>query len=78
MVGKPVAVINTSPHASHAFDALLETLRTMTASVIDDACAAIAAPRNLDDAQLATEPVIADRLRGVLTRLSTATPRADA
>ena len=70
MVGKPVGVINTSPHATHALAALLETLRTMTASVIDDACIAVAVPRSADDAQLASDPAIADPLRDVLHRLA--------
>src|SRR3954464_6303650 len=42
MVNKPVGVINTSPHATHALEALLETLRTMTANVVDGACIGIA------------------------------------
>ena len=77
MVGKPVAVINTSPHASLAYGALVETLRTMTAWIIDEACVAIAVPRNLDDAQLADDAVIAERMRSVLSKLTSAVPPAD-
>lgn len=40
-VGKPVAVVNTSPRAHHAYDALLETLRTMSAVIVDDASIAL-------------------------------------
>lgn len=40
-VGKPVAVINTSPRAHHAYDALVETLRTMSADLVDEASVAI-------------------------------------
>lgn len=40
-VGKPVAVVNTSPRAHHAHDALLETLRTMSARPIPEACSAL-------------------------------------
>ena len=40
-VGKPVALINTSPRAHHAYDALLETLRTMSARIIDEASVSI-------------------------------------
>jgi len=36
-VGKPVAVVNTSARAHHAYDALLEVLRTMSATLIADA-----------------------------------------
>ena len=35
--GKAVAVINTSPRAHHADDALRETLRTMSAVILDEA-----------------------------------------
>ena len=35
--GKAVAVINTSPRAHHADDALRETLRTMSAVIVDEA-----------------------------------------
>jgi chromate reductase len=37
-VAKPVAVVNTSPRAHHAYDALLETLRTMSATLIPEGC----------------------------------------
>jgi NAD(P)H-dependent FMN reductase len=40
-VGKPVAVLNASPRASHAEAALRETLRTMSAVVVEQACASI-------------------------------------
>lgn len=36
-VCKPVAIFNTSPRAHHAYDALLETLRTMSATIVTDA-----------------------------------------
>ena len=70
MVGKPLAVINTAPHAHHAFDALIETLRTMTAAVVDEACVAIAVPRNSHDAHIAADPIIANQLQEVLRRLT--------
>lgn len=34
----PVALINTSPRAHYAQDALREVLRTMSATVVDSAC----------------------------------------
>ncbi len=37
-VGKPIALFNTSPRAFHAQAALRETLVTMSARIIDDAC----------------------------------------
>ncbi len=40
-VCKPVALVNTSPRAHHAYDALREILRTMSATIIDGASIAI-------------------------------------
>lgn len=40
-VNKPVALVNTSPRAHHAYEALAETLRTMSARIIVDACVAV-------------------------------------
>jgi chromate reductase, NAD(P)H dehydrogenase (quinone) len=37
LVGKPVALINASPRATYAHEALLETLRTMSWNVVADA-----------------------------------------
>ena len=75
MVDKPVGVINTSPHATHALSAMLETLRTMTANIVDDACIALAVPRDHDDAHLAADAAIADSLREALVRLGRAATR---
>jgi chromate reductase len=40
-VGKPVALINTSPRAHHAYEALREVLQTMSTSIIGEASPAI-------------------------------------
>ena len=40
-VNKPVAVLNTAPRSQHAHAALCETLRTMSARLIEGACVAI-------------------------------------
>ena len=40
-VNKPVVLFNTSPRASHAQSALRETLRTMSACLIDEACVSV-------------------------------------
>ena len=70
MVGKPVALINTSPHATHAIAALAETLRTMTVTLVEDACVSIAVPRNQTDEALAEDPAIADAVRRALASLA--------
>ncbi|MDQ2667932.1 MAG: NAD(P)H-dependent oxidoreductase [Gemmatimonadota bacterium] len=66
MVGRAVAVINTSPHAFLAYDALLETLRTMSAELVDGACLAIDVPRNQSLDALATNPTVTTPLREAL------------
>ena len=58
MVEKPVALINTSPHATHAIAALAETLRTMSVKLVDDACLAIALPRGLSEHELAVDATV--------------------
>jgi NAD(P)H-dependent FMN reductase len=37
-IGKPVVLVNTSPRAHHAYDALREVLQTMSADILSDAC----------------------------------------
>jgi chromate reductase len=37
-LNKPVALLNASPRAIHAYGSLLETLTVMSSRVIDDAC----------------------------------------
>jgi chromate reductase len=37
VVNKPIALVNTSPRARHAYDALREVLRTMSTDIIEDA-----------------------------------------
>lgn len=41
LAGKPVALVNTSPHATHAWAPLVDTLMAMSACVIDEASIAI-------------------------------------
>jgi len=40
-VAKPVAVINSSPRAHHAYESLLEVLRTMSATLVQEACISV-------------------------------------
>jgi len=42
VVNKPIALVNTSPRARHAYDALREVLRTMSTNIIEDASRPIA------------------------------------
>lgn len=69
--GKPVAVLNASPRATHADEALKETLRTMAAQVLDEA--SITLPilgSGLDDAGIATSQPLVSQIRGMLENLS--------
>jgi chromate reductase, NAD(P)H dehydrogenase (quinone) len=40
-INKPIALINTSPRAHHAYDSLREVLRTMSTTPIEGACLSI-------------------------------------
>jgi NAD(P)H-dependent FMN reductase len=71
--GKPVAVLNASPRASHADAALRETLRTMSARIIEPA--SITVPllgAGLDEAGIVASPPLAAALRGALESLAAA------
>ena len=76
-VGKHFAVINTSPRARHADAALRETLRTMSAAIVEEA--SISLPllgANLDEAAIAADPRIAAALSGALRALRNAVESA--
>jgi len=68
--GKPVALINTAPRATHAQAALAETLRTMSARLVDAACVALPLTgRTLDAAGIAADAELARVLSGALEAL---------
>jgi chromate reductase len=72
-VAKPVALINASPRARHANEALLETLATMSARLVLGGC--IALPllgAQLDAAAMAADPQVAGAVRAVLQCLAAA------
>jgi|SRR5580693_8035802 chromate reductase len=80
-VALPAAVLNSSPRAHHAHAALLETLRTMSASIVAEACVALPLlGAALDEEGIVHDPGIAGLLRGALRSLeagarSAAAPR---
>jgi NAD(P)H-dependent FMN reductase len=77
--GLPVALFNASPRSVHAQAQLVETLRTMSAVVVDEACVAVPlAGRPLDEAGIAADPEIAEPLRRAIAALAAraATTRA--
>jgi NAD(P)H-dependent FMN reductase len=75
-VHKPVAVLNASPRAHHADDALRETLKTMSATLVEPAC--IAVPllgAHLDEDGMVASPSVAAALAGALAALAGAVRR---
>lgn len=72
-VGKPVALLNASPRAHHAQAALRETLRTMSAVLVEEACAAIPLlGSGLAEAVMAQAPEVTVPLRRSLEVLRAA------
>ena len=71
---KPVALINASPRANHAQASLVETLTTMTARLVPEAC--VTAPlqgRNLDASGICSDLEISRTLRHAITVLARST-----
>jgi NAD(P)H-dependent FMN reductase len=67
--GKPVALINTSPRATHALGSLTITLETMSAQLIKDASITLPLLGTTNDADsIAEDPDLAGPLRGALER----------
>ncbi|APW41718.1 NADPH-dependent FMN reductase [Rhodoferax saidenbachensis] len=72
-VNKPVAVLNASPRAQHADAALRETLKTMSAVMVETA--SITVPllgTNITEERMAESPEITQALRGALAALQDA------
>lgn len=69
-VNKPVAMFNASPRAHHADDALRETLKTMSARIVEPASISIPLlGAHLTEEGMATHPEIAQSIRGALEAL---------
>ena len=67
---KPVMLINTSPRAHHALDALREVLVTMSANIVDTSCVTIPLlGSHLDAEGIIANHDIADALRRGLDRI---------
>jgi len=68
--GKPVALINTAPRAFHAQTALTETLLTMSAQLVIEACITLPlSGSRLDGAGIAADPQMAAALDDAITAL---------
>ncbi|MEO0375776.1 MAG: NAD(P)H-dependent oxidoreductase [Cyanobacteria bacterium P01_A01_bin.17] len=70
LVGKPVALLNASPRATHALASLHETLTVMMAKIVEEASITIPLMgAKLDAAELAAHPDFSAALQIALTRL---------
>lgn len=69
--GKPVALFSASPRSQHADPALRETLRTMSASIVDEACFStqlVGARMSEDD--MVFSPAVSAGVRAALAALA--------
>ena len=71
-IHKPVAVINASPRAHHADEALRETLRTMSAGLVGEASFAVELlGAHMDEDAMAESPAVAEVVRQAIAALRT-------
>jgi NAD(P)H-dependent FMN reductase len=76
VVGKPVALVNASPRATHAWSSLLETLTVMSACVIQEASVPIPLQgRGLDADGIIGDGELSTALRTALEALAAAVRR---
>ncbi|MBR0714042.1 NADPH-dependent FMN reductase [Bradyrhizobium liaoningense] len=69
--GKPVALINTSPRATHALAALTLTLETMSARIAKDGCATLPLLGGAhDEHSIVADPALAEPLRAAMERFA--------
>jgi chromate reductase, NAD(P)H dehydrogenase (quinone) len=69
--GKPVALINTSPRATHALAALTLTLETMSAEVVADASITLPLLGTVNDAEsIAANVELAEPLRRAIEKFA--------
>ena len=72
MIGKPIGLLNASARSTFAHRQLAETLRTMSATIVEGASIVISLDgRRLDAAGIAADPVLAALVRRALDALAT-------
>jgi chromate reductase len=70
---KPVALINTSPRATHALAALTLTLETMSAKLVGDACITLPLLGTAnDETSIVADAALAEPLRTAIARFAAA------
>jgi NAD(P)H-dependent FMN reductase len=78
IVGKPVALINTAPRATHAHASLTETLTVMSARVVPAASITIALTgRTLDASGIVADGELSAALRSAIVALMRASESHD-
>jgi len=68
--GKPVALLNTSPRTSIAYDSLKEIIRTMAGSIIEEASQLIPLPNmTITYEQIQAHPLLSEKIRSCVLSL---------
>lgn len=72
-VGKPIALLNASPRATHAIASLTEIATVMSGRIIPEASIAVPLQgKNLDAARIATHPEISSALQAAIVAFAKA------
>jgi chromate reductase len=67
IVGKPIALLNASPRSTHAQEALLETLKTMSTKLVPEAFVAVLLlGKNMTEEEIVADPEMAGQLSNAL------------
>jgi len=78
-VGKPVALVNTAARARHAYDALQETLKTMSATLVPAASVTLALPGScVTEGDMLNSPAVALQIAQALAALAGVLARGNA
>jgi NAD(P)H-dependent FMN reductase len=71
IVGKPVALVNASPRATHAHASLAETLRVMSADLVEEASITVPlSGRDLDASEIVADLELSTAIRSALAALA--------
>jgi chromate reductase len=72
-VGKPIALFNASPRATHAQDSLVEIVTTMAGQIVPQACVTISLlGKNLDAAGIIANPELSGKLSAAIAAFTKA------
>jgi NAD(P)H-dependent FMN reductase len=71
LYGRPVAVVNASPRATHARASLVEVLKTMDANLVEEASVTVPLPTNgTDEAVILSDPGLSRALGSAVAALA--------